>query len=72
MKRFNSSHVTWQGDALLVARFPLAVLVHSAALAAGFLVAHERGVVLGANFILRYGSLGKTNKQASTLRTQST
>lgn len=32
--------VTWQRDALLVARFPLTVLVHSAALAAGLLVAH--------------------------------
>lgn len=53
------SGVTWQRDALLVARLPLTVLVHSAALAAGFLVADECGVVLGAYFILHYGSLGK-------------
>ncbi len=56
---FLTTKVTWQWDALLVARFPLTILVHSAALAAGFLVAHVWGVVLGANFILPYGSLGE-------------
>ena len=50
--------LTWQGDALLVAWLPLAVLVRGAALAAGLLVAHERGVVLGAAVVLAHGPLG--------------
>lgn len=50
--------VTWQRDALLVARLPLAVLVHRAALAAGLLVADERRVIFGADFVLHDGSLG--------------
>lgn len=54
--------VTWQRDALRAARVPLAVLVHGAALAAGFLVAHVHGVVLGANVIIPYGPLGKKKK----------
>lgn len=54
--------VTWQRDALLVARFPLTVLVHSAALAAGLLVAHVWRVVLGTNVKLPYGPLGEKMK----------
>lgn len=54
--------VTWQRDALLVARFPLTVLVHSAAFAAGLLVAHVWRVVLGANVKLPYGPLGEKMK----------
>lgn len=53
--------VTWQRDALLVARLPLAVLVHRAALAAGLLVADERRVIFGADFVLHDGSLGGVN-----------
>lgn len=60
--------VTWQRDAFRAARVPLAVLVHGAALAAGFLVAHVHGVVLGANVIIPYGPLGNKKTQASTKR----
>lgn len=53
----SSCRPTGQGDALLVARLPLAVLVHRAALAAGLLVTHEGRVVLGAKVVLHHGSL---------------
>lgn len=60
---FLTSTGTWQWDALLVPELPLTVLVHSAALAAGFLVAHVWGVVLGANFILPNGPLGRGSRK---------
>lgn len=60
----NTATATWQGDALLVTRLPLTVLVHSTALAAGFLVAHIRRVVSGAHIIFPYGPLGgNTNNE---------
>lgn len=49
--------LTGQGDALLVSRLPLAVLVHCAALAAGLLAADEGRVVLGAKVILDHSAL---------------
>lgn len=53
----SSCQPTGQGDALLVARLPLAVLVHRAALAAGLLVTDKGRVVLGAKVVLRHGTL---------------
>lgn len=52
-----SCRPTRQRDAFLVARFPLAVLIHHAAFAAGLLVTDEGWVVLGANVVLHHGSL---------------
>lgn len=52
-----SCQPTRQRDALLVARLPLAVLIHHAAFAAGLLVTDEGRVVLGANVVLHHGSL---------------
>lgn len=65
MSRVSISRAGWwwgaptgQGDALLVARLPLAVLVHGAALTACLLVADILRVVLGAHLILRNYALG--------------
>lgn len=63
--------VTWQRDALLVARLPLAVLVHRAALAAGLLVADKCRVIFGADFILHDGSLeGGENSDISVWKSE--
>lgn len=52
---------TRQRDTFLVARLPLAVLIHHAALAAGLLVADEGRVVLGAHVVLHDSCLQGVN-----------